>query len=209
MRVGERLRHKDRAALAWDYERLVLERFPTVWKAQALAARNPRRGVAPGEVTVVIVSGPDSTEAMDSTAPAATAQVLDHIRTYLEQRTSPFVQLHVVNPVYVRVEVSATVRFRETESWGAAVVRLEEELVQYLSPWFYTAARAASGGRYASESDISEFIQNRPYVEALDSIAYRYEPAPTGLDWYFLTSARRHRINETTAAAPAPQRPGY
>jgi hypothetical protein len=208
VRVGERLRHKDRAILGWDYERLVLERYPTVWKAQALPARNPRHGDAPGEVLLVVVSGPDSVQSIDPTAPVLTGAMLGHIQTYLEDRASPFVRAHVVNPVYVRIEVTATVEFSAGAAQGAAAVRLNDELVQYLSPWFYDAERAARGGRYASEDDISEFIQTRPYVEAMSSITFRYDPPPKGHDWYFLTSARRHRIHEAGAVA-APSRPGY
>lgn len=208
MRVGERLRHKDRAVLGRDYELLVLERFPTVWKVQTLPARNPLSGESPGEVTVVVVSGRNSTQAIDPTAPTATAELLGNVRTYLEERASPFVQLHVVNPVYVRIEVSASVRFRAEATQGASAVLLNDELVRYLSPWFYDAARAAKGGRYASEADISEFIQTRPYVETMDGISFSYEPRPDGLDWYFLTSARQHRILDAGSTA-APSRPGY
>ncbi len=35
-RVSERLRHKQRALTAWDYERLVLEHFPEVYKVKCL-----------------------------------------------------------------------------------------------------------------------------------------------------------------------------
>jgi hypothetical protein len=209
VRVGERLRHKDRAILGWDYERLVLERYPTVWKVQALPVRNPQRGDAPGEVLVVVVSGPDSVQAIDPTTPVLTGAMLEHIETYLGKHASSFVRAHVVNPIYVRIEVTATVEFGAEAAQGAAAVRLNEELVQYLSPWFYDAERAARGGRYASEADISEFIQTRPYVEAMSDITFRYDPPPKGLDWYFLTSARRHRIQEAGAVVISGGRAGY
>ena len=35
-RVSERLRHKDRAINLWDYERLILEAFPQIYKAKCL-----------------------------------------------------------------------------------------------------------------------------------------------------------------------------
>ncbi|HEX7315691.1 MAG TPA: hypothetical protein VF297_17360 [Pyrinomonadaceae bacterium] len=209
VRVGERLRHKDRAVLGWDYERLVLERYPVVWKVQALPARNSRHGDAPGEVLVVVVSGPDSLQVVDPTTPILTGAMLEHIGTYLAQRASPFVRVHVVNPLYVRIEVTVTVVFGAEEAQGAAAVRLNDELVQYLSPWFYDAERAAKGGRYASEDDISEFIQTRPYVEAMSDIKFRYDPPPTGLDWYFLTSARKHYIQEAGATGGTGGRVGY
>jgi hypothetical protein len=194
IRVGERLRHKERAILDWDYERLVLERFPAVWKARTLPARNREQGDDPGHVLVVIVPGPDTLTATDPTIPAASNEMLAQIQAYLKGLASPFIQLQVVNPLYVRIEVNAVVQFREDSNAGAPVQRLNDELVLYLSPWFYDAARAAKGGRYVSEADISEFIQTRPYVAEMISISLDYEPDREPLEWYFLTSAQQHQI---------------
>ena len=36
-RIGERLRHKNRAVTAWDYERLILERFSEIFKVKCFA----------------------------------------------------------------------------------------------------------------------------------------------------------------------------
>lgn len=41
MRVSERLRHKGRAINAWDYEHLVLDRFPSIYKVKALNHLDP------------------------------------------------------------------------------------------------------------------------------------------------------------------------
>ncbi len=199
--IGERLRHKDRALLAWDYEALVLDRFPTIWKAQALPARNMGGGQAPGDVLVVVVAGEESLEVADPAIPTATALMLQQIQDYLQQRTSPFVSLQVVNPVYVRITVFATVTFQTGEAAGARIGQLNSELVEYLSPWFYDAARAAQGGDYATQDAISEFIQNRPYVAALSQFNLHYDPEPKDLDWYFLTSAAVHHITEANTFA--------
>ena len=193
-RLGERLRHKDRAIAAWDYERLVLARFPTVWKVQALPARNPRHGDAPGDVLVVVVAGPDTLDVIDPTVPSASGAVLGAIHEYLEGLTSPFVRLHVVNPVYVRITVSVTVQFSGDEDTGAAITRLNDELVRYLSPWFYDAARAATRGRYANEDEIEAFIETQPGVEGLWNFEVKYDRPTEDLEWYFLTSAQEHDI---------------
>jgi hypothetical protein len=200
VRVGERLRHKDRAVLSWDDERLVLERFPTVWKIKALPARDLSGGGVPGSVLVVIVPGPDSLQAVDPTVPTAPGDQLDRIKTYLENLASPFVRFRVVNPVYVRVKVNATVQFTRDSDPGANVKRLNDDLVSYLSPWYYDAERAAKRGRYAFEAEISDFIETRPYVEALDCIDLSHDPDPSALEWYFLTSAEKHGIQEATNA---------
>ncbi len=201
IRLGERLRHKDRAIVSWDYERLVLEQFPTIWKVQALPARAPWGGAAPAHVLVVVVAGPDSREVIDPTAPTASPVLLDAIRARLQGVASPFVRLSVVNPVYVRIEVVAVVGFADTEDAGGAITRLNDELVRYLSPWFYDAARAALGGRYIDEDAISTFIETRPYVEELWELQLCYDPPAAALDWFFLTSARQHRIWQPPAAA--------
>jgi hypothetical protein len=145
-------------------------------------------------VLIVIVPGPDSLDAVDPTVPKAPADQLDRIETYLEGLASPFVRLHVVNPVYVRITVDASVQLTRDSDPGTNIERLNTDLVGYLSPWYYDAARAARQGRYASEADISEFIQTRPYVEGLDCITFSYDPAPEKLEWCFLTSAPAHRI---------------
>ncbi|MBX7224096.1 MAG: baseplate J/gp47 family protein [Blastocatellia bacterium] len=197
LRLSERLRHKERALLGWDYERLVLERFPTIWKTQTLPARNLQHGNAPGEVLVVVVPGSESREIQDPTVPTAPSEMLKRIQSYLAERTSLFVKLAVVNPVYVRIQVTATVLFRGETEAGDLIKKLNQDLIGYLSPWFYDADRAARGGRYAAEADITEFILTRPYVEAVDSLSFTYDPPGYHrLDWYFLTSAERHVLSD-------------
>ena len=74
--------------------------------------------------------------------------------------------------------------------------------MQYLSPWFDDAARAAKAGDYASEDEISEFIQTRSYVDALITIRFDYAPDPRQLDWYFLTTAPQHNLTLATTTVP-------
>lgn len=190
IRLGERLRHKDRAILGWDYDRLVLERFPTIWKSATLPP------AVPGKVTVVVVPGSQSVEVVDPTAPRAPGYVLARIRCYLETLSSPFVDIAVVNPQYVRIRVIAAVEFNQDATAGSNIDRLNDDLVQYLSPWFYDVERAEKRGRYATEDEISEFIQTRPYVESLQTLAFAYDRDPAGMDWYFLTSQTAHDITE-------------
>ena len=62
-RVSERLRHKDRAIAPWDYERLILEAFPGIYKVKCLNhtrfEKTEGGGIynelAPGHVTIVTI----------------------------------------------------------------------------------------------------------------------------------------------------------
>ncbi|HEX7288864.1 MAG TPA: hypothetical protein VF532_21955 [Candidatus Angelobacter sp.] len=210
VRVGERLRHKDRAVLGWDHERLVLERFPTIWKVHTLPARNPHGGHVPGSVLVLVIAGPESNQLQDPTVPMASSAMLAQIKSYLQSLASPFIQIQVVNPVYVRIKVNATVQFQDQEDAGDCITRLNNELVEYLSPWFHGPSvdgspPAVENRQCISEDGISGFIQTRPYVLALDSIAFIYDPDPVTLEWYWPTSAKQHEIHDAnTVSAPAP-----
>ncbi|MFY2563229.1 baseplate J/gp47 family protein [Corallococcus terminator] len=210
-RASERLRHKERAVLAWDYERLVLERFPSIWKVKALPAHTPLQAGVPGAVLVVVVPGRDGTTSADATVPQVTSDMLERIQRYLEERASPFARIRVVNPIYVHVTVKALVDFRVGEDVGASIDRLDRELVEYLSPWYHDASRATRQGQYASEADISDFIQTRPYVQALLSLELGHTPPPEALesDWYFLTSATRHELQAAGAPVAEPLADGY
>ena len=76
--------------------------------------------------------------------------------------------------------------------------QLNDELIAYLSPWFYDAARAARRGRYTSPADVGEFIHSRPYVEGLVKLALS-APDRGCRNWCFLTSAHQHKISAATS----------
>jgi hypothetical protein len=195
---GERLRHKDRAVLAWDYERLVLERFPSIWKVKALPAHDGTASQVPGSTLVVVVPGPEFPQVADPTVPAAPGEVLTRIASYLRERASPFAAIRVDNPLYVRITVEATVVFRSGQGAGDAISRLNDDLVLYLSPWFYDAERAAKGSRYWEEAEVSAFIQTRPYVDQLRKLKLSGDLASElqEADWCFVTSAQSHDITD-------------
>jgi len=211
-RMGERLRHKDRAVQSWDYERLVLERFPVIWKVKALPLGGVGAQARPGDVLVMVVPGPEIGEVEDPTVPGAPSDLLDEIAAYLEDRAPAFATISVVNPYYIRLQVTTEVLFSASASAGGLTERLDQDLRDWLSPWFYDLRRAASQGRYVELDEISAFVQTRPYVDAVISLSARpldpqaqlalrrgAAPAPPG--WCFYTSAEKHLITEPPADA--------
>jgi hypothetical protein len=65
----------------------------------------------------------------------------------------------------------------------------------WLSPWSPDAVWTGDHD-CALEADVSRFIRSRPYVDALLDLELSHDPAPTTLEWYFLTSATRHDLRE-------------
>jgi hypothetical protein len=54
-RSSERLRHRNRAAQTWDYERLILEAFPEVFELKCLPHIDENNSIAPGHIKLILV----------------------------------------------------------------------------------------------------------------------------------------------------------
>jgi hypothetical protein len=207
VRCSERLRHKDRAVLGWDYERIVLEQFPTVWKVRVLPARAAKPGeqeVGPGIVRVVVVPGPGSPDVPDPAVPTSGAETRAAIARVLQKVAGPFVRVRVLDPIFVRARVSATIRWREGQDPRISADRLVAELKTYLSPW----ENDVRGDRGVSEPELAEFVQSRSYVDLLSSMVIAYDGAAalaSEPERCLLTTASTHEIHGEVLAFAAVQ----
>ena len=121
-RISERLRHKGRAIALWDYERLVLEAFPQIYKTRCLnhvqyepneSGTGIYRELAPGHVTVVTIPNQQFQNLRDPFRPYTSLGVLEQIANFLTKRLSCFIRLHVKNPQFEEVKVDFKVRLHE------------------------------------------------------------------------------------------------
>ena len=147
-RIGERLRHKNRAATPWDYECLVLERFPDVFKVKcfrnlvspsleasgkaAQGTGDRRVQVLPGHVLVVVVPAQGGAQ---GPVPRLNAIELKRIREYLAAVNSPCARLNVRNAAYERIQVRCTVELERDAQVGMSLQLISQALESYLSPW--------------------------------------------------------------------------
>jgi hypothetical protein len=208
-RVSERLRHKQRALSAWDYERIVLERFPEVYKAKCVPAREEE----PGKVEVVLIPDIRNMLPSDPFEPKAQSKLLSDVEAYLATRVPAFASVKVRNARYVAVRVRLRVRFTSDGNEGYYVRKLNEELNRFLSPWAYDeGADLSLGGRIYANS-IIDFVDRRPYVDYVagvtlfkseDGEAFKPAPAPPDGEGAFveadkpdavLVAARTHVID--------------
>lgn len=136
-RVGERLRHKSRAVTPWDFERLVLENFPEVFKVRCIPNCSPdRRTESPGHVLVVVVPAAPRNEIAERTRGfRLNAIVLHRIRDFLCAHASPHARLVVRNAVYERVQVRCTLKLVRGAQAGVALRRVNDTIIDLLSPW--------------------------------------------------------------------------
>lgn len=125
-RIGERLRHKGRGVLAWDHERLILDRFPDVAAVRVLPARDTAGPSAAGQLLALVVGEqrPDGSGRAAIAAPRREA-----IRAMLAAHASLFATIIVVDPEPVRFDIHCAVALR-----GDDAARLEADIRTFFAP---------------------------------------------------------------------------
>jgi hypothetical protein len=174
IRSAERLRHKDRASTPWDYERLLLDAFPDIFKAKCFVngeAGQTAISGTPGGVLVVVVPEPQQGVLFHSTeAPHFDAAVLEEMMAYLRERSAPGLRIVVRNAVYEYIQVRCALRLANGVHPGAALFRANRALVEYLSPWHEDGCRASFDWEVRAEA-IEAHLRNLDDIEAIGSMS--------------------------------------
>jgi hypothetical protein len=170
--TSERLRHKKRAITIWDYERMVLQEFPQIYKVKCLnhtevrikASSEDDNEIAPGHVTVVTVPDLTNLNAVNPLRPQTSLGILEEIKLFLEQYTSPFVNVQVKNPKFEEIQLDFKVKFigDDTSYYHDVLIN---DLEQYLSPWVNGGTQNIDFGGRISKSVLLNFIEERTYVD--------------------------------------------
>ncbi len=175
LRVSERLRHKDRASTIWDYEHLILEQFPEIYKVRcinhATLQRNKQdqiiadNGLKPGHVLIVPIPYLNKDTAIDPCRPYTHKKLIVAIEKFLKSRTSPFVNLKVANPKIEAVQVKFEVAFNENIADIAFYIKtLQTAIKRYLTPWAYSEGKEINFGGKWHKSSIINFVEEQHYV---------------------------------------------
>jgi hypothetical protein len=170
-RVSERLRHKNRAITIWDYEHIILQNFPSVYKVKCLnhtsyeGTATSINEAAPGNVSLVVVSNIRNKNAVDPLKPRTSLVTLEDIKTFIHAIQSPFINLHVYNPLFEEARVKFNVSFHAGFDKGIYSVKLNEALLKFLSPWAYATGSDIVFGGKIHKSVILNFVEEQEYVD--------------------------------------------
>jgi len=179
-RTSARLRHRERAVLDWDIERLLLDRFPDIARVRVLPARTPDKAHAAGHVTIVVIPSRDSAHPPDPVRPATPPELRGAIKAWLEQRSSAFAQFHVVDPVYAAVDIAVSAFFSDPGG-GAS---LQADLAALLSPWADPGLDLPDEARPRMlRAAILRFVRTRPYVTAPGHVEATISGDGSGAPW--------------------------
>ncbi|MCB0840573.1 MAG: baseplate J/gp47 family protein, partial [Bacteroidetes bacterium] len=177
-RVSERLRHKGRAVTLFDYERLVLEHFPQIYKTKCIthtlgrmAGASQDNHLAAGFVVIAVIPNLQKIPSANRLKPRANVALLKDIEKLIRKKTSPFVRLKVLNPDYENINLSGKISFVEGGDETFLLEKLKQDIQQFLAPWaFDPVASIAFGGRIF-RSTILGFIEKQPYIEYVKDFA--------------------------------------
>lgn len=203
LRVSERLRHKNRAVNIWDYERLVLEKFPSVYKVKCLNHTSSDFELAPGFIRILPVPDLRNKNIYDIFQPRVSKNTLSDIQEYLNGLHGFHIDCKAENPKFEEVQFRFSVKFYPGIDPKTYLKILEEDLKKYLSPWaFDDYAEVQFGGSIYKHKAIA-FIEERKYVDFIAE--FRMYNLAMGLNdkdeitaddsRAILTSAKKHIID--------------
>ncbi len=187
MRVSERLRHKNRAVQARDYEQLILQQFPDIYKVKCFANMATDRGpddcVRPGHILVVAVPHRPSA-ARTNRMLLLNGNLVQEVRDFVTRLAPPMATISVENPVYEQIQVRCTVRWVKGVSGGQYINRLNDDISEFLSPWNDSSAHQHFGWS-VRQHDVESFILGLDYVESVSRLSV-LRIAPSGEERYSL-----------------------
>ncbi len=167
-RVSERLRHKGRAINIWDYERLVLDKFPGIRQVKGIGRTGNEDLIELGEVTVVVVP---ETISHQQLRPMVGFHILNDIQQYLKSISSPHLKIKIINPSYEWLKISADIMLKPNlkNQSGKYLDHLYRDIENFICPWLEGGTVKIGGG--FKKRDLLTFMLNRPYIEYITSFS--------------------------------------
>ncbi|PSJ18963.1 hypothetical protein [Nitrosomonas supralitoralis] len=206
IRMSERLKHKNRALLPADYELLILEQFPQLYKVKCFPSMDPgfvaTQRFSPGHLLIVAV--PYLTQdKINTQKPLINGYLINEIKDFLKKLVSSFVTIHVINPVYEVVQVRCTVKLKNALLGGIYLNRLNQAISDFLSPWKDTIGYSRHFGWTINKYDIESFIQNLDYIDQVTNLSIlRIAPKSEGYFDLFDSADKQELNTDVKVIAP-------
>ncbi|MEO7314996.1 MAG: baseplate J/gp47 family protein, partial [Ginsengibacter sp.] len=176
IRVSERLRHKNRAITVWDYEHLVLEAFPEIYKVKCLNHTQIDDGVyhevRPGYVSIITIPSQINRNDANPLKPYTQQSTLTNIENFLRKRISCFVQLRASQPQFEEVRLDFSLKLYDSyKDFTFYANLLKDEITKFLSPWAYGNTSTIDFGGKVYKSVLINFIEERYYVDFITDVS--------------------------------------
>ncbi len=198
-RISERLRHKNRAITLWDYEHLILQEFPEIYKVKCLNHTSETSFTAAGHVTLVVVPDTVNKNVFDIYQPRVSKATLNSVTNYINSLNTLHVNAEVINPNYEEVSIGLEVSFYDGYDENFYTEQLKTDITKFLSPWAFDETKEVTFGIMLHKSILIDYLEKLPYVDYLqnvtmngDASVYKIEPSdPKSI----LVSAKAHNVS--------------
>lgn len=167
-RVSERLRHKNRAVTQWDYEHLVLQEFPEVFKVKCLNHTSEKSYLAPGYVTLMVVPNIKNKNAFDIYQPRVSRATLNRIQNYINELNTMHINAQVINPNYKEAKVETKVKFFDQYDETFYTKQLDEDIKKYISPWAFTDTKDIDFNVKLNVNQLINYLEQLHYVDYVE-----------------------------------------
>lgn len=211
IRISERLKHKKRALLPADYELLILEQFPQVYKVKCFPNMSPNfvieQRFSPGHVLIVAVPYLTQDE-MATQKPFLSGHLVNEVKEFISKLAPPFTTIHVDNPVYEVIQVRCTVKLKNSLLAGMCLNHLNQAISDFLSPWNETVGYTSHFGWIINKQDIESFIQNLDYVDRVTNLSIlRIAPLKEGYFGLFDSAEKQKTVSDSESRYIVPKFP--
>lgn len=169
-RTSERFRHKNRAITMWDYEHLILQEFPELYKVKCLNHTSEKSYQAPGNVTLVVIPDTVKKNVFDIYEPRVSTATLNNIKSFISKLNSMHVNTFVINPTYEKVKVDLVVQFKTGYDVNFYAQQLNTDITKFLSPWAFDTAIPINFGVSIQISSLIKYIEDLQYVDFLQDV---------------------------------------
>lgn len=198
-RISERLRHKNRAITLWDYEHLILQEFPEIYKVKCLNHTSQTSFTAAGHVTLVVVPDTVNKNVFDIYQPRVSKATLNSVTQYINALNTLHVNAEVINPNYEEVSIGLEVSFYDGYDENFYTEQLKTDITKFLSPWAFDETKEVTFGIMLHKSVLIDYLEKLPYVDYLQNVTmngdanvYKIEPSdPKSI----LVSAKKHNVS--------------
>ncbi|MCF2858015.1 hypothetical protein L1286_11080 [Pseudoalteromonas sp. SMS1] len=193
-RVSERLRHRDRLLTGWDFEHHTLQTFPELHTARAYKTSD-------GVNMMVIPLNHDS----ELLQPKVPRYLMRQIQDEVELRSVPNLDITVVDPIYVEVQLEIIIQIDPRFDIQTTVVELNDLIVDTLTPWNKSDEQLSHTIYLADVAQALEMHQAVKMVQVIrgkrldDNIRQYAQVSPKSMD-EILVPSRNHKISLTNVA---------
>ena len=202
IRISERLRHRQRAFSIFDYELLVLQKFPEIAVVKCITT-NHIRSVKRGTVQLLVIprANIQPSEKLPL-IPMATTTLCRRVEQYIRGFCSGRINIEVQNPYYKELVCNIDVEFKADVKDVSYELKLQQDLTKLICPWAYHADKTPVLGQRISEMALTNYLIQKPYIESINTLEIenveesRSDSNCSVQAGTFFLSSTQHKINK-------------